>query len=313
MILASRLLKTGLLTVTALFAQTTDVYVSVPYSELTSNPVPHWNGALFRTTVSGTNGNTESVIVQTQAGRTDLDLAALRPAHLVLYDAAWSNGTAVLAASLAQAGGTLSHGLLQFDSMGKLSLFVRTNPFIPRHVGFAPTGELWVFGQPGHESGAAQDNLNALRRYSLDGTMLSSSSPLSSLGLSFLTRFKRMGSGPGLFVTADKVVLALVRDGSYVEFSLDGQVVFQNKLPAHASGVEANHFSLTPDGTLIGYFLGQQSIAHARLDKASNQWLDIPSFGGRLLGFVGGRALVSSRTDGTWVVRWSNVALGQQN
>jgi len=285
------------------------VFVALPYSELANKPLPRWNGALFRAMIDSKNGATESMIVYQPTGKiVDLDLKAILPAHLVVHDSVWNAGTTVIAASLAQKDGAIAHGLLFFDSFGRLSLFARTNPYIPRHLAFSPSSELWVFGQPGVEPGSSTPDLDAFRRYRADGTFISSQTPFSSLGISRLTRFVRQGSGPALLVSADRVMLVLARANlQYFELSHDGTLLSNTQLSKGfpADKAELKHLVLRPDNRLVGYFVGSKDFSHRQWASNEQGWVETPPMRGRPLGFVGERSLVATQDGGTWLVSWS--------
>ncbi len=84
------------------------------------------------------------------------------PQVAVVGVVALAGGGAVAAGSALAGAEGIARGFGVFDAAGAMTRFVRTDPYLPRHITVGGDGQVWLFGDP-------PDDGAMIRRYSLNG------------------------------------------------------------------------------------------------------------------------------------------------
>jgi hypothetical protein len=192
-----------------------------------------------------------------------------------------------------------------FDQSGPAKLVIRTNPFVPTMVDFAPDGFIWVVGWiPEIENGVRipsagirpanpedKERQCVLERYSPEGVLAGSFLKRSNFdrqvypwrnGPGGTTALRFSASGIGLYVAHDD------GSGEWVELSLAGDFKGRWTIPPPAEGLSANSITFTDSGSAYARWslVGRANAGRVpgegtyRLNKTTSRWerlSDIPA------------------------------------
>ena len=190
---------------------------------------------------------------------------------------------------------------------GQRQTVIRTPGFSPFGVALASDGTIWVAGMEVQNAKEVNPNHNMIRRYDRAGKLLAAFVPRSSLAIDTDVFDPKWHPGlrSSLVASRDRVGWYSILARTYMEFSLDGQVISHVETIRHDQ-YTMQGLALCDDG---GVFVSTQSNAStgwkiSALDRTRGVWTSIPrnERWGLLLGCDGASlAITTNGSSITWL------------
>lgn len=269
--------------------------------------VPRWENGLFVSFDFPDGKATPAVYTHDGNGkrRTTTLITIPGSRDVVLSDAAVSPaGEVVVAGDATAFDGRQAPFLMFIDRTGKPGALIRTSPWWPSQLCFAPDGTLWALGRESDENGAEKPSYNALRQYGRDGLLVKSMLARDMLGSN-----RRPGQFPRWLIAAAAGVVGVYSNSSreWIELSPETGAITGRWQGVNTAGA-IKRVAIVASGQVFVVAddkhapAGKSRASVHRLTKETATWVPVAGMNRLLLGADGESLVALTAPYGvTWV------------